>query len=158
MLFCFACSKKMNPAAKKIAATGSCTDSIVVYKQVILPGIQKTDLDGNIIETRSFRYRVYLFSGTGNIKTDSLKIDEKKITVLQSALIKEKPLYWGNENKRVLVAETVCFVQEILAEYSPGYAAGETSENNIVLYYQKNGLANKINTKKVTMLEQMVTE
>lgn len=159
LLICFSfvvagCSQKVNPGATNNNAT-HCTDSAIAYRQVILPGVQKTDLDGNIIQEIAVQYRIFLFSSKETIVIDSVKIGKALVTKFATKVITEKPLYRGSE---VLVGATDCFVQEITATENIQGGTGEDKAHEILLYYPEGKTTKQITIKRSTTLPQAVVE
>ncbi len=160
LLFCIflavSCNQKVVTGIKNGNAT-HCTDSAIAYRQTIIPGIQKTDLDGNIIETKSVQYRLYLFSARQNVVIDSVKIGNAGVT-FSAKPVTEKPLYRDPKNEIILVDSTDCFVQEIVATENIQGPAGEDKAQDILLYYSKDKTASQITIKRSIVLSQAVVE
>lgn len=157
ILLMVGCSQKITSTENDPSSSKHCADSAIAYRQVLIPGIQKTDMDGNIIEAGSVQYRIYFFS-VGENAIDSIKIGNTGITTFTTKPVSEKPLYWGAKKEVVLVDKTDCFVQEITTTYNIQDPAGEDKEREIILYYSNSKAADKITIKRSTALPQAVVE
>ena len=146
------------PSADNISSENTCPDSLVVYKKVTVPGVQQTDLDGNVIENLLQQYQVYLLSSSKNVLIDSIQIGTRVIRDSKTTLLKEKSVELQFPGKKIeLVAATKCSIYQILAEYSTNENSGKEPQP-VILYYSKDGLKQKLSTTNIGLLPQMVTE
>ena len=152
-----ACNENMLPRSQR-EPTNACADSLVVYKQELPPGNLPKDLDGNIIAASTISYRLFLYADNTSLAIDSIVLANKKLTNTEISRVTQKPVYGGAEGKEVLVGETDCVVTQARFSYSGQMILTPEQQNDLLIYYRKDGQAKKLKPLKVVALERMVTQ
>ena len=161
-IFCYlfftpGCTQNMWLPSTEKNMDKTCADTIMAYKQVIIPGVQQTDLEGNPVNKKITNYHIYVLSNSTDLKIDSLKTGNRIITTPETIIVSTTPVYWDTADERlILVAKTTCVVYKIQFDYNGIEQPGE--ENDITLYYSQNGSRKEIITKEVKTLPQMITQ